>query len=171
MKKYVPKTLSFNLLLIGLLASPLLVQAQFFPQQGNGDLVAGYRKTGAHQGTNELVAFLINVTNLLVLSPGQTITMSNVPPARLTDAFSTDYTFLQWSVFGANYNTSSNWSTPLGNFPQATLWYTLPRTNQSVQTTPKVRYAKNNQQAVSTSMVSIGIGASSISSALPGVQT
>jgi hypothetical protein len=167
MKQHVPKTLSFNLLLIGLLASPLLVQAQFFTQPGNGDLVAGYRKTGTHQGTNELVAFLINVTNLLTLSPGATITMNNVPAARLTDAFTSDYTFLQWSVFGANYNPS-NWSTPLGNFPVATVWYTLPRTNQSVQTVPKVRYSKNNQTSLGLSMASIGSGATSIGSQLPG---
>jgi hypothetical protein len=171
MKKRILKWSSLNLVLLSFAASPVVVQAQFFnngSSPANGDLLAGFRKTGAHQGTNELVVNIGNITNLLTLPLGSTLTMANVPPARLTDAFSSDYTFLQWSVFSANYSVDSDWITPLGNFPLTTLWYTLPRTNISIQTTPPVRLSKNAQGPISGSMAEIGNGASSISEALPG---
>src|SRR5579863_4459452 len=169
MKQSFLKWLKFNLVVLGFVASPALVQAQyFFNDPGNGDLLAGFRKTGAHQGTNELVVYLGNVTNFLALPIGATITMSNVPPARLTDAFSSDYMFLQWSVIGANYNLSSPWMTPLGAFPQSTLWYTLPRTNPAIQTKPKVRFTSTQQAEAATSMLGVGLGANTISSELPG---
>ena len=163
MKRYLSKTTRFIVLLLCFAVSPLLVQAQYFNAPSYGDLVVGYRKTGSHQGTNELVAFLTNVTNLLSLPIGTTLTMSNVPPARLTDSFSSDYTFIQWAVWGANYNNPNpTWNTPLGNFPPSTIWYTLPRANQSVQTTPKNRYSKGSQTGLGTSMSSIGTGATTI---------
>ncbi len=161
--------LRLQLLWLGLAAFPTFVQAQyFFNIPGDGDLLAGFRKTGAHQGTNELVVYLGNVTNLLALPLGSTITMSNIPPARLTEAFSSDYTYLQWSVFGASYELSSPWSTPLGNFPQSTLWYTLPRTNASIPTLPRSRFATSAQAEAATSINSIGNGANTISTQLPG---
>jgi hypothetical protein len=168
MRKYRLQWLRWSFLLLGFADSAPLVQAQYFNLPGNGDLVAGFRKTGAHQGTNELVVYLDNITNLLAVQMGSTITLSNLSATRLTDAFSSDYTYLQWSVFGANFNLSSPWSTSLGNFPQSTLWYTLPRTNSSIQTTARSRFSKGAQTSIGTSMISIGRGAGSIANALPG---
>src|SRR3974390_296458 len=86
MKKYVIGMQRSALVLFGLaIASPSL-QAQYFPYPGNGDLMASFRKEGAHQGTNELVVLLGNVTNFLTQAAGTTVTMNNIPPARLTDS-------------------------------------------------------------------------------------
>ena len=168
MKKHALLKLRFNTMLVGFAAFPMLVQAQYFNIPANGDLLAGFRKTGAHQGTNELAVYLGNVTNLLGLPLGSTVTMSNVPPARLTDAFSSDYTFLQWSVFGADYDLTTEWPTSFGSFPPATIWYTVPRTNSAVQTIPKARFSKSAQATAGTSIYSIGNGANSISGSLVG---
>ncbi len=171
MKKRILKWSSLNLVLLGFAASPVAVQAQFFNGNNppaNGDLLAGFRKTGAHQGTNELVVDIGNITNLLALPLGSTMTMANVPPARLTDAFSSDYTFLQWSVFSANYNVSSPWITSLGNFPQSTIWYTVPRTNLTTPTPPPSRFSDAAQGLVDSQMTTIVNGASLISTQLPG---
>jgi hypothetical protein len=150
------------------LVFPTITQAQYFSTPGNGDLVAGFRKTGLHQGTNELIVFLGNVTNLIALPMKSTLTMGNVAAARLTDAFSSDYTYLQWSVFGANYSQTTNWMTPLGDFPHSTLWYTVPRTNLSAQTEPHARFAATAQNLAGLSMWSIANGANTIGSQLPG---
>jgi hypothetical protein len=166
MKKYVIGVWRSALVLFGLATASPSLHAQYFNAPGNGDLVASFRKEGAHQGTNELVVFLGNVTNFLNQAAGTTMTMNNIPPARLTDSFSSDYTFIQWSVFGANFNTDSPWSTPLGNFPQSTIWYTFPRTDQSSQTTPMARLSKSDQGGIASAMLSIGNGANYISSQL-----
>jgi hypothetical protein len=168
MKKCLCKGLLVGLLTLGFLAAPQMVQAQFFTPPGNGDLLAGFRKSDGHQGSNDIVVFLTNVTNLISLGVGNTMTLGNIPAARLTDAFGSDYTFIQWSVFGANYNQSGVWSTPLGNFPQSTIWYTVPRTNVSVQSTVPTRFASVSQGEVGQDMLSIGNGAQTIGSDLPG---
>ena len=160
------KCLLMSLVALGFVAEPLMVNAQYFNPPGNGDLLAGFRKTGSHQGTNELVVYVGNVTNLISLSIGSSLTLGNVNSARLTDAFSSDFTYLQWSVFGANYNLSSVWSTPLGNFPQSTVWYTVPRANVSVQSPNPTRYSSVDQGLLGQSMTSIGSGAQTISSQL-----
>jgi hypothetical protein len=160
--KYLLKWILFAAVLL-----PCVGQAQYFSIPGNGDLLAGFRKTGAHQGTNELVVGLGNITNLLKLPIGSTITLSNLPPERLTDAFGSDFTFLQWSVFGANYNLDTAWVTPLGNFPQATVWYTLARPNPTTRSKSPARLARSAQIGLGNSMWSVGNGANFISSRLP----
>jgi hypothetical protein len=166
MKKYVIGMRRSALVLFTLATASPSLHAQFFNAPGNGDLVASFRKEGAHQGTNELVVFLGNVTNFLSQAAGTTTTMNNIPPARLTDSFSSDYTFIQWSVFGANYSETTPWSTPLGNFPQSTIWYTFARTNPSSQTTPLPRLSLSPQGSLAQAMFSIGNGANTISSQL-----
>ena len=140
----------------------------FFTLQANGDLIATFRKAGAHKGTNDLVVFLGSVTNFIALPLGTTITISNVQPARLTDAFSSDYTYLQWSVLGANLNPGAPWVTPLGSFPQSTWWYTAPRTNIANAATSLPRLATAAQASLATLMLNISSGANSIGSQLPG---
>ena len=58
--------------------------------------------------------------------------------------------------------------TPLGNFPQSTLCDTLPRTNASTPTQPKSRFATSAQAEAATSINSIGNGANTVSTQLPG---
>jgi hypothetical protein len=168
MKNCLRKGLLVGSIALGFILEPQVIQAQSFVPPGNGDLLGGFRKSGTHQGSNDIVVFLANVTNLISLPVGNTMTLGNINAARLTDAFSSDFTFIQWSVFGANYNQSGVWSTGLGNFPQSTLWYTVPRTNVSVQSATPVRYTTVSQGEVGQDMLSIGAGAQVISGQLSG---
>jgi hypothetical protein len=169
MRNYLIKLSLLSLLATSWGLSCLSSLAQnFFTVQQNGDLIATFRKAGAHKGTNDLVVFLGSVTNFIALPLGTTITISNVQPARLTDAFSSDYTYLQWSVLGANLSTDAPWVTPLGSFPQSTWWYTAPRTNIASAATSLPRFTKAAQAALGTLMLNISSGANSIGSQLPG---
>jgi hypothetical protein len=167
MKKCYRDSSLLGLLGMGIMAAPVVAQAQYFNVPGNGGLLACFRKTGTHQGTNELVVYIGNVTNLIALPIGSSNILANVSGARLTDAFSSDFTYLQWSVVGANFNNSTVWSTPLGNFPQSTLWYTYARTNVGTQTSaPAPRLSSDAQGIVADDISSIGVGAQMISSQL-----
>jgi hypothetical protein len=166
MKNASLKTLPSIFALLGFCVSTQPLQAQYFNGPQNGDLIAGFRKTGAFQGTNELVGYIGNVTNFLAVTAGSSVTVTNVIAARLTDSFSTDYTHLQWSVFGANLDIQNPWSTSYGSFPSATLWFTVPRTTVSVQSMVPPRYYKTFQNEVVTVMTSITGGANSISRSL-----
>ena len=154
------------LMLLGLIASPQMTKAQSFTNVVNGDLLAGFRKEGSSQGTNELVVYIGNITNYLMMSAGSSITVPNVNAARLTDSFGNGFTNIQWSVFSANFKETRTFNTALGNFPPSTLWYTIPRTSFSSQSTPPPRADINFQAEVATSMKSVDTGATSISSAI-----
>ncbi len=158
--------LLFSWMLLGLAASPQVLQAQDFNFLGDGDMMAGFRKEGGNQGTNELVVYVGNITNYLAMSPGSSITVANVNAARLTDSFGDGYTNIQWSVFGANYEDPNTWVTPVGTFPPSTLWYTIPRGNASVQSTAPPRAALNVETEVATSISSVDSGANSVGAAL-----
>ena len=126
----------------------------------NGDLVAGFRKTGTHQANFELVVNIGNITNFEALQPGTSITISNFSAAQLSNAFS-DYNFLQWSVSGS-FPGVAKWA----GFPSSTIWYTLARTDIQVQSQPPQRVASGGQQQTRQAVVSVSIGASSISANL-----
>ena len=94
---------SFLLKLAGLtLCSLSLVQdlkAQPFAYNPN-DVFIGFRKTGANQGSFELVVDIGQATNYTTMTPGSSISLSNFySPAQLSDAFS-NYDNLNWSVSG-----------------------------------------------------------------------
>ena len=166
MKKSLLNRLWLTLVLLGLTASTQVINAQYFTNILSGDLLAGFRKEGANQGTNELVVYIGNVTNFIAMSAGSSITVANVNAARLTDSFANGYTNIQWSVFTANYKLNKNWNTPIGVFPPATLWYTIPRTSFSSQSTPPPRAGINFQTETATSMLSVSSGGNSISSGI-----
>src|ERR1041385_2915260 len=126
----------------------------------NGDLLAGFRKTGSHQANYEVVVNVGNITNLEKLQPGASITISNYAPNQLLDAFS-DFNNLQWSVSGS-FPGFSRWA----GFPSSTLWYTVPRTNPSTQSQPPTRMSSGSQQLARQAMISVGSGAASISTSL-----
>ncbi len=126
----------------------------------NGDLLAGFRKTGTHQANYELVVNVGNITNFEVLAPGATITISKYAPSQLSDAFS-DYNNLQWSVSSA-FPGASRWA----GFPSSTIWYTLARSTPDVQSQARARIAVGGQQQTRQSVVSVGFGAASISANL-----
>lgn len=79
-KKHLPW---LKIAFLGLVSSAQLASAQYFTNAGYGDLIGGFRKTGSAAGNYELVVNLGNVSNLLALSAGTTITMSNIGGSQL----------------------------------------------------------------------------------------
>ena len=153
-----------KLALIALLALPELASAQFFSFNQYGDVLAGFRKTGANAGNYELVVNLGSVTNFVAMSIGNSINISNFSPSQLTDAFA-NYNNLQWSVFSgvpANGRNPPPWISALGPYPANTYWYTLPRTNVNTQTQPPIGYSTAAQASQRSAMNGVGSGATSI---------
>lgn len=154
---------------LGLLASTQFVDAQFFTTTGFGDMIAGFRKTGANKGTFQLVVNLGNVTNFLAVPAGSTIPVSAYSTTQLGNAFP-NFNNLQWSVFSAA-QANSAWTNGFGVFPSSTIWYTLPSTNVGTQTTPPTRLTHPNQGTLNQQIQGLEGGASSISIALGATST
>jgi PKD repeat protein len=151
------RRLGLKLAVFAMLALPEMVGAQFFNYNQYGDVLAGFRKTGAYQGNYELVVDLGNVTNFVGLRIGTTINITNLSAGALTDAF-TNYANLQWSVF-ATFPQSSAWVTPLGSFPATTIWYTDPCVDVNTETTAPPRLYSSLQQVQQNLMNGVGRGA------------
>jgi PKD repeat protein len=171
MKKISLKYFGAKLILLTVLALPELASAQTFTYNLQGDVLAGFRKTGSFKGNYELVVDLGNVTNLLAQTVGTTINITNYSTSQLTNAFTDTGNFanLQWSVFSGLANSGRNvsyWSTPVGLIPTTTLWFTLPATNVNIQTQPPTRSAPATQAQYVSPMNGVGSGAVSIANAL-----
>ena len=168
MKQFSLKRMGLKLAILTIFALPVLASAQTFIYNQYGDVLAGFRKTGSFKGNYEMVVNLGSVTNLLNVSSGTTINITNFSTTQLTNAFMDTGSFgnLQWSVFSSFPGSISPWVTPLGSFPADTLWLTLPGTNISTQTQPPVRKASGTQQNQRGYMLGVGTGAGSISQAI-----
>jgi PKD repeat protein len=168
MKQFSLKRMGLKLVILTILALPELAGAQVFSYNQYGDVLAGFRKTGSFKGNYELVVDLGSVTNLLNVSSGTTINITNFSTTQLTNAFmdTGSYGNLQWSVFSSFPGSISPWVTPLGSFPADTLWLTLPATDVNTQTQPPVRKASGTQQNQRQYMIGVGSGAGTISQAL-----
>src|SRR5579859_7040168 len=147
MKERFFRRFALGVLAMCVVGVPGIADAQFFSYNSMGDVLAGFRKTGIHQGNYELVVDLGNVTNFIVLQQGASLTISKFSPQQLTDAFPDGYQNIQWSVFSA-FPGASSWSSALGSFPQATIWYTLARTNINITTQASPRLALTPQSNV-----------------------
>jgi hypothetical protein len=144
-----------------ILVLPGLASAQF-AAPAKGDLVLGFRKTGANQGNYELVVNAGNISNLLALAPGTVLTISNYSASQLTDAFA-NYNNLQWSVSA----TFSGFGTTWDGFAYYTIWFTQPRTTAGVQTTPPARGSGSGAQSpILQRILSIGNNANAVSTSL-----
>jgi PKD repeat protein len=158
------KRLFSKLTLLAMLSLPGLASAQSFTYNDYGDVLAGFRKWSPNAGNFELVVNLGSVTNFLNVTAGNTINITNYTLAQLTNAFTDTGGFqdLQWSVF-ASFPGNSSWVTPVASFPIDTLWFTLPGTNVTTQTTPPQRKSHNTQANQSGLMTTVGDDASYIS--------
>lgn len=146
------------------LSLPFLAGAQqYFTDSGYGDLDAGFRKTGSHQESGEIVAYLGNVSNLLALTAGTTINMTNFNTVVLTNMCPDGFNYLQWSVF-ATFTGPNSWTNALGVFPGATCWYTVPRTNVNDQTKPVNRFTPGSEPTLESAMLGVPYGAYNIGS-------
>jgi hypothetical protein len=151
----------FAILCAATLLLTLSGSAQPFLTPDNGDLLAGFRKTGVYKANYEAVAKIGNITNLEAMAPGSQIVISSYTPAQLTDAF-TDYNHLQWSVFGS-FKVFGTWS----GFPNYTVWFTIPRTNSGSQSPPPDRMISSAQTTLKQWILGVGTGAAYISSSGP----
>ncbi|HWD91542.1 MAG TPA: hypothetical protein VG938_04250 [Verrucomicrobiae bacterium] len=130
-------------------------QFQYSASTG-GDLIAGFRKPGLDN--YELVVNLGNVyTNIEILTPGTTVTLNHFTPTQLANAFPTGLGDLQWSVSSAFIPVGSS-----HGFPGSTLWYTQPRADAAVQSTPPVRFG-SGQSTVKQDILGVPSGAFTIS--------
>ncbi len=179
MKKSSLKRLGLNLALLAVVALPGVATAQQFVYNATGDVLACFRKmnpTGGDQGNYELVLNLGSATNLLKVSSGSQITLTNVTYSALTNAFMDTagsepvLAEIQWSATasvplqpGSGRGNNVPWVTPLGAFPANTLWFTLPATAINVQTAPPSRFGFAVAGNYQVGMAEIGSGAISIS--------
>ena len=171
MKRYFLKQTVLKLAMLAILVLPELAgAATIFNYNQYGDVLAGFRKSGVNEGKYELVVDLGSVTNFLNLSGGTTVTITNYSTAQLTNAFTDTGNFgkLQWSVFSAFPGglQTGFWTTPLGSFPNDTLWLTLPGTNVNTQTQPPIRNSSGTQQNQRALITGCGSGAAYMSSAV-----
>jgi PKD repeat protein len=176
MRNITLKKLGLKLALAAMLVLPELATAQFFNYNPLGDVLAGFRKTGANAGQYELVVDLGNVTNFLALPKGTTITITNLSPTQLTNAFTDtgSFQYLQWSVFSAFEGVSGisgTWITPVGSIPKGTLWYTIPDANVGSQTVAPGLNTYGLSVNVRNEIVSAGEGAATISQTLAATST
>ena len=160
------RRLGLKLSVMALLALPSLAGAQvYFTSTGIGDLNAGFRKTGTHQETTEIVAYLGNVTNVLALPAGTVVNMAtNFNTIALANMCPDGFNFLQWSVFSTF--TSDTWTNCIGIYPGGTTWYTVPRTNVNVQSKPVNRFSPSSAPSLVASMYNVSYGANFLSAQL-----
>lgn len=132
---------------LSLLFAQIAGAQTYFTTTGFGDLLAGFRKTGTNIEANQLVVNLGNITNLLALSAGTTINMSNYSIVQMTNMCPDNLANLQWSVFAGfqrlNGIREPYWNTPVGMIPPATTWLTVARPAFNTQSTPPTRLSYN----------------------------
>lgn len=136
-----------SLAVFSLLFAQIAGAQTYFTTTGFGDLLAGFRKTGTNIEASELVVNLGNITNLLALSAGTTINMSNYSIVQMTNMCPDNLANLQWSVFAGLHVLvgikEPYWKTPVGMIPPATAWVTLARPGFNTQSTPPGRLSYN----------------------------
>lgn len=161
MKDVLPVRRCCCLALLGTLCCPLGAKAQFFSYNLYGDTLLGFRKTGAHQGTYELVVNVGVITNLVGLSAGTSINITRYSTNQLADAFPDGFQDLQWSASAA-FPGSAAWA----GYPKATLWCSVPAGSPSNPSQAPVRNSANAQSILQKRIQGLGQGAGTISSGL-----
>ena len=151
---------NLKLVLFTLLILPEVVGAQQYFSVGNGDLVAGFRKTNP-SGSYEMVSYLGNITNFLAIPAGNSISITNYAPFQLSNSFSS-FGLLEWSVFAGDNGNNGAPNSYWAGYALDTVWYTLPRSGVGTQTTPPTRYG--DQSGIQSEIASIGGGAYTVSS-------
>jgi PKD repeat protein len=164
MKNCFAKNLGFNLALWVMLALPAIANTQYFTDTSLGDVNAGFRKTGTYEEKYEMVNYLGNFTNFLAMPAGTTINITNYNNQQLTNMCPDNLANLQWSVFSAFFTSAGSLTNSSGVFPADSMFYTVPRANPSVQTTPVSRFPIGTAPDAKQNMLSISSGANTISS-------
>lgn len=122
-----------------------LAPAQVFTFKNN-DLILGFRKNAPYTENYEVVVNIGQASNYFSKALGTTTTVAGFSPAQLTPGSFTTLNNLSWSVFGGGAYSGQ---------PIYTLWLTVPRTNNAIQTPVPLRQAAALQQGVYAKMTSI----------------
>jgi len=130
---------------LGLLVFASIGSAQVWTYRNN-DLILGLRKNTPYTENYEVVVDIGQASNYLGLAIGTKVAVSGFTATQLTPGSFTSLNNLSWSVFSpATYS----------GYPARSLWLTVPRTNNSVQSATPYGFSSTGQQLVTTKMVSI----------------
>jgi hypothetical protein len=135
------------LIVSSLLALSTLAQAQIFTYTNN-DLILGLRKNSPYTDNNEVVVDIGQASSYFNLAVGTTISVPGFSPSQLAGSF-TGSTNVSWSVVGGY--SGSGYSGYVNN----TLWVTVPRQNNAIQSLAPVRLWYGSQQVIKAKMNSI----------------
>ncbi|HVV72143.1 MAG TPA: hypothetical protein VHI52_11705, partial [Verrucomicrobiae bacterium] len=127
----------------------------------NNDLLLGFRKTGVNQENYEVVVNIGPAVNYLNAAVNSTVSVPNFSLSQLVPDSFTSLNNLNWSVSGF---TRTNLTNVLPGGVNNTLWVTVPRTAQNVQSSPPNRLTYSAQGQVATAISSIGANAAYLSS-------
>jgi hypothetical protein len=119
-----------------------------------GDLVLAFRQTG---GASDYVVNIGKATNYVALSPGTTVTVTNLSVTQFNAAFAS-VNSLRWSVGAANRPPVDT------NYPLQTLWVARPRLDQGVPATPWLRKSQASQGLAGAQVDGVGYNAGVFSS-------
>ncbi|HTV62463.1 MAG TPA: PKD domain-containing protein [Verrucomicrobiae bacterium] len=145
---------------------PSLAGAQYFTDTGVGDVDAGFRKTGSFQENYEMVVYLGNISNFLAVAPGVQINITNYTHQQLTNMCPDNLGNLQWSVFASFSPSTGPLVNSAGSWPIYSTWYTVPRSNPGIPTTPGGRLPSTFAANLEGQIISVANGANSLSQTL-----
>jgi hypothetical protein len=126
---------------------------QFNPR----NVVLGLRQSG---GGSELTVNAGSISNLLALTTGQSVIITNLTSVQVVAAFP-DLNNLSWSV-SADVRDGGD-----ATYPQGTLWVTRPRTVFNAQTTPWNRQSQFSQGGTASKIDGIGNNAAAYGNVQP----
>jgi hypothetical protein len=148
---------------VGLLILAGSAQAQPFVYQNN-DLCLGFRKNAPYTENYELVVDIGQASNYVGAAIGTTLPVKGYAPAQMVPGSFLTLDNLSWSVVG--YYSGSGYGTNYPANTAYTLWVTVPRANNSVQSQAPSRLAWTLQHAVRPKIASILSNAGFISQAI-----
>jgi hypothetical protein len=147
------------LALVGGLTLIETAEAQPFVYQNN-DLCLGFRKNAPYTENNEVVVDIGQASNYVGAAIGTTVPVQGYSASQMAGSFVT-LDDLSWSVCG--YYSGSGYGT---NYPagvEYTLWVTVPRTNNAVQSQVASRLDWATEHEVRPKIASILLNAGFIS--------
>jgi hypothetical protein len=149
--------------LVGLLTLVGSAEAQPFVYQNN-DLCLGFRKNAPYTENYELVVDIGQASNYVGAGIGTTMPVQGYAASQMVPGSFLTLDDLSWSVCG--YYSGSGYGTEYPADVEYTLWVTVPRTNNSVQSQTASRLDWTLQHDVRPKIASILSNAGFISQAL-----
>jgi hypothetical protein len=150
------------LALVGFLTLTDISEAQPFVYQNN-DLCLGFRKNGAYAENYEVVVDIGQASNYVAAAIGTTLPVQGYSASQMVPGSFVTLDDLSWSVCG--YYSGSGYGTAYPAAVEYTLWVTVPRANNAVQSQAASRLPWTLQHDVRPKIASILSNAGFISQA------